>query len=75
MDDVKDSNSAPVAEQGNLAASPEADGAAPQIDGGVDALVANLRAAKEQFEALVETSEISSGSAPQAANKVGRSAA
>ncbi len=71
MDDVKDSNSAPVAEQGNLAASPEAD----QIDGGVDALVENLRAAKEQFEALVETSEISSGSAPQAANKVGRSAA
>ncbi len=75
MDDVKDSNSAPAGDRDTLTDSPAADGAAPELDGSVDALVANLRAAKEQFEALLKGTETSDGDAAKASKRGGRSAA
>ncbi len=75
MDDVKDSNPAPAGEHETLAVSPAANGAAPELDGSVDALVANLRAAKKQFEALLEGTETSDGKASEVSDKGGRSAA
>jgi hypothetical protein len=75
MDDVKDSNSAPAVEQGQVPAMPATDGATPDLDGSVDALVANLRAAKEQFEALLRGTGKPVSEAAEVAKKRDRSAA
>jgi hypothetical protein len=53
----------------------ETEGKAPQLDGSVDALVANLRAAKEQLAQLLESAGKNTGESDDDADKPGRSAA
>ena len=76
MEDAKPEKDEKLEQSSETAGTPaEYPGDVPEIDGSVDALVANLRAAKDQLAELLETGSKSATDAGEADETKDRSAA
>jgi ABC-type transporter Mla subunit MlaD len=76
MESIVNENEAPAVElDETMGTLPEGYGGVPDIDGTVDALVANLRAAKDQLAALLENASTANSGAVNSSDQKDRSAA